>query len=99
MGVYIKIVTHYVFKMLICLLFGTCAFCMESRIKSLMEMHTLNTAKTQQGILNMQPGKRKGTNTLIFEFIYKIRMSYYNYNNREKKYLLHLNLRQNQHGF
>ena len=26
-------------------------------------------------------------------------MSYYNYNNREKKYLLHLNLRQNQHGF
>ena len=42
--------------------------------------------------------KQNGTNNLIFEFIYKIRMSYYNYNNREKKYLLHLKLRRNQHG-
>ena len=29
-----------------------------------------------------------------FEFIYKIRMLYYNYNNREKKSFLDLNLRQ-----
>ena len=59
MGVYIKIVTHYVFKMLICLLFGTCAFCMESRIKSLMEMHTWNTAKTKHKILEWEATKIK----------------------------------------
>ena len=37
---------------------------------------------------------REGINSLIFEFIYKIRMSYYNYYNGEKKPLLDLNLRQ-----
>ena len=77
MGVYIKIVTHYVFKMLICLLFGTCAFCMESRIKSLMEMHTWNTAKTQQGILQniwMRKNKKIRIEQLKMMSYYKMKM-------------------------